>query len=142
MDRWEGKVLMGKLLVRSGPGFILIFFQQGATNGPKPGSAKLYGDCESFMGLSKALRGLAKHYRACQMGVMKNLYQQLAKKVRWKTVTNSLPKVCNGRPLLTACQEGAMENRNQQLAEKVGWKTVTNSLPRRCDGKPSPTTCQ
>ena len=70
---------------------------------------------------------------------MENRHQQLAEKVRWKTLTKSLPRRCDGKPSPTACWEGAMENRHQQLAEKVRWKTVTNSLTRRCDGKPSPT---
>ena len=50
---------------------------------------------------------------------MENRYQQLAKYVRWKLVTNSLSNMWDGKPLRTACQLDAMENRYQQLAKYV-----------------------
>ena len=64
---------------------------------------------------------------SCQKGAVQKCYQQLAKKVRSKTVTSSLPVRFGPKLLLTACPKGAFPNCYQQLARQVRSKTVTNT---------------
>ena len=57
------------------------------------------------------------------------IHSDSSKKVRSKTVTNSLPKRCSPKVSPTACKIGVVQ-------------TITNSLQDRCGPKPSPTACQ